>query len=131
MGTPFTMRLTGRVAGATLELVGEMTDGVSTAAVRGVDPTPLAGPGFGVRTGGFVRGFGGANANGALEVDVDDVLVPEPDSAASGVVAMLCVLLRGRAAWSRCSGGSYCAARGPREGSARSSRNSRAKSARW
>jgi hypothetical protein len=96
-GVPFTMRLEGRVVGGSLALTGRMSDGVAEAVVDATDPTPLAGPGFGVRTGGFVRGFGGGNASGALDVDVDDLLVaPEPGAAASAALSTTTLWLRGR-----------------------------------
>jgi hypothetical protein len=94
-GVPVTLRLEGTVVGDTLELVGRMSNGVDSVEVHEVDPTPLVGPGFGVRTGGSVKGFGSSNATGALDVDVDDLLVaPEPGDAASALVALGLVFSR-------------------------------------
>lgn len=88
IGAPFRMSLAGTVVGDSLALVGRMTDGFAVAEVEAVDPTPLVGPGFGVRTGGSVRGFGGSNAAGALDVDMDDLgVVPEPGALASAILA--------------------------------------------
>lgn len=100
-GTPFTLRLEGTVVGDTLALVGRMSNGVEEVTVQAVDPTPLVGPGFGVRTGGAVKGFGGADAIGALDVDVDDLRVaPEPSGAAVAAgLSLACLLgLRARGA---------------------------------
>jgi hypothetical protein len=89
-GEAFTMSLEGTVVGETLVLVGRMQSGASVVEVEGVDPTPLLGPGFGARTGGSVRGFGGANASGALDVDLDDLLVaPEVPALEAGLAALL------------------------------------------
>jgi hypothetical protein len=56
-----------------------------------------------VRTGGSVKGSGGSNSTGALDVDVDDLFVaPEPSAAASVLVALVSLLLRrGRGAPAR------------------------------
>lgn len=102
-GVPVTLRLEGTVVGDTLELVGRMSSGVASVEVQEVDPTPLVGPGFGVRTGGSVKGFGGSDATGALDVDVDDLLVaPEPSAAASMLVALVSLFThRGRVSRAR------------------------------
>jgi hypothetical protein len=102
-GVPVTLRLEGTVVGDTLELVGRMSSGVASVEVEEIDPTPLVGPGFGVRTGGSVKGSGGSNSTGALDVDVDDLFVaPEPSAAASVLVALVSLLLRrGRGAPAR------------------------------
>jgi hypothetical protein len=70
------------LAGGALRLVGRIDNGVSELSVEGVDPTPIEGPGFGIRNGASVQGFGGARSNGTLDADFDDLLlVPEPAGA--------------------------------------------------
>lgn len=90
VGTPFTMSLEGTREGDALALVGRMRSGANEAVVTATDPTPLVGPGFGARTGGSVKGFGGADAAGALEVQLDDLRVaPEPASAPATFAAWI------------------------------------------
>ncbi|MEB2345724.1 MAG: hypothetical protein OZ948_13400 [Deltaproteobacteria bacterium] len=96
LGAPFEMRLEGTVVPGGLAIVGRMRNGASEAVVEGFDPTPLTGPGFGIRTGGSVEGLGGADVTGALDVDVDDVTIaPEPDSPAMALAALLALVAGG------------------------------------
>jgi hypothetical protein len=89
-GTPFVMALEGTATDDGLALVGRMIAGSSEAVVEAIDATPLEGPGFGVRTGGYVEGVGGSNASGSLDVDVDDLrIAPEPSPAASALAILI------------------------------------------
>jgi hypothetical protein len=97
-GGTFTLSLEGTLLeGGALRLVGRMSNGVEVSRVEGVDPTPLEGPGFGIRNGASVQGAGGLASNGGLDADFDDLLLtPEPDGALAASCACLALaLLRG------------------------------------
>jgi hypothetical protein len=90
VGGSVVMTLEGTETEDGLQLVGRMSNGISEAVVEAIDPTPLTGPGFGVRTGGYVEGLGGSNVTGALDVDIDDVrIAPEPGAFASALASMI------------------------------------------
>ena len=98
-GGAFTLSLEGTLLeGGALRLVGRMSDGVAVARVEGIDPTPIEGPGFGIRSGASVQGAGGLASNGALDADFDDLLLtPEPDAVLAAACAWLALVLLRRA----------------------------------
>lgn len=93
LGSPFVMTIEGTMTPGGLALVGRMNDGVAEAVVEGFDSTPHTGPGFGVRTGGSVVGYAGADTTGVLDVDVDDLTIaPEPGAPALALAAVATTL---------------------------------------